>query len=203
MIRKHFLLIMAIIYWIFMMVGFSDNWLTQVDQESNSDLKFIIHGFIAFLWFSLLIAQNALVKSNHVNIHKKLGLLGLPLFYLLIGSVGYLVYYELKANGSLNALPTMVSVQAVVATIVITIGFTKRRDNPKLHKLMMTFGAFCLTQAAINRSIYWLFGNDYVFILSLIIMLLMLASFIWYSRRFHWFYGAWIISFVAGIVLVL
>ena len=199
--RKYFHLIMAIIYWLFMMIGFSDNWLTQVDQESNSDFKYIIHGVIAFLWFSLLIVQNTLVKSNNLKTHKRLGLIGLPLFYSLLVSVCYIVYSEFAEKGELDALTTMVSIQAIVSAVVTTIGFSKRKINTQQHKLMMTFGSFCLTQAAINRTVYWLFGSEYVFIFSLMIMLLMLALFIWYSRRFTWFYGAWIVSFIVGVVL--
>lgn len=194
---------MAVVYWLFMMVGFSDNWLTEVQQKSNSEVKYIFHGLIAFFWFSLLVVQSGLIRKGKVHIHKKLGLVALPLFYILIITVGYIAFTQYEEKGALNAITTMVSLQAIIATIVISIGFYKRRIDSQQHKLMMTFGSFCLTQAAINRTVYWLFGTEYVFIFSLIILLVMLMAFIWYSKSFKWFYGAWIVSFIVGILLVI
>jgi len=75
--RKNFYFIMSLVYWLLMMTGFSDNWLYDTSQESNFILKFQVHAFFAFSWFSILIAQTGLIRKNNFKTHKKLGIAGI------------------------------------------------------------------------------------------------------------------------------
>ena len=61
--RRNYPLVLSSLFWLTMVVGFSDNWLYDLDQPSNSAPHFLIHAGFAFLWFSALVVQCALVRA--------------------------------------------------------------------------------------------------------------------------------------------
>ncbi|CAN5360753.1 hypothetical protein BH09BAC3_BH09BAC3_10000 [soil metagenome] len=74
--KKNYFFIASIILLIISFFAFSDNVITNVGQESNSDPKFIIHGLFCFAWFSVLVFQAFYIRKGDYVTHKKVGILG-------------------------------------------------------------------------------------------------------------------------------
>lgn len=63
-------------------IAFSDNLITDIDQPSNSDPKFIIHGLFMFAWFITFLIQSIFIYRKNYQAHMHLGKVG---FILAIG----------------------------------------------------------------------------------------------------------------------
>lgn len=97
-----------------MVVGFADNWLYDVDQPSNSVPRFIVHGVLAFLWFTIVVVQTGLIGKGKVSLHQQVGLFGFVVFICLVVSTSY-IYLVKYLDGRFGPLSLMVSSQLVFA----------------------------------------------------------------------------------------
>lgn len=183
--RKHFFLIMSLVYWLFMVVGFSDNWLYDIGQASNSVLKFMIHAFFAFAWFSLLLAQSVLISFGNLRHHKKLGIAGFVIFPAMCLSIGYIYGVRYLELGYLAPLSKMVIAQVFYAVILTTLSFIYRKKAPIKHKNYMILGSFFLIQPALDRTIGHLF--DPIFLEAwLFSYLVLFGMFFWFFKKLYW-----------------
>lgn len=153
LIRKNFYFCMGLVFWLIMMIGFSDNWLYDVGQPSNSNPKFIIHGLFAFLWYSLFVIQSGFVRKHKIHLHKKLGILGIFIFAGMTFSTGYLFLSMYLKNGDLNPLSYMTSTQWAFGLILVVMAYIKRRSNTRVHKMNMLFANLWFIQAAMDRFV--------------------------------------------------
>lgn len=189
-LKRNFHLIMAISFWVLMMVGFSDNWLWDTKQDTNFIPKYIIHSITAFSWFTILVIQNILIKNKKVRFHMRLGLIGMFSFIVMILSLAYLDIELYREFGRLDKMSLNTSIQAVIAAIIIGNGYLNRKSNLNEHKFQMTFGTFCLIQPAMNRTAFYI--SDEYFLLPFIGVYLILLSFIvWYKRKLTWYMLLW------------
>ncbi len=74
--KKNYFFIVSIILLALSLFAFSDNLITDVGQESNSDPKFIIHGLFCFAWFSVLVFQTFYIRKGDYATHKRVGMVG-------------------------------------------------------------------------------------------------------------------------------
>ena len=75
--KKYYFFVVSIILLVLSFIGFSDNLITDVGQESNSDPKFIIHGLFCFAWFIILVIQTNFIKKGNYKAHMTYGIAGL------------------------------------------------------------------------------------------------------------------------------
>ncbi len=188
--RKNFFLIMSIIFWLLMAIGFSDNWLFDIEQKSNSQPKFLIHAFFASCWFTLLVLQSMWIRKKDFKLHFKVGLLGIAIYYLMTLTIWYL-YYEVFVikNDWLKLLKPL----ETFSIILVTFGFINRRQNSQRHKEYIMFGTFCLIGPGLDRTVFHLFGPEYMIWPMLILNWILFGFFIWYKKRLTWYMGLWII----------
>ena len=112
-----------------MAIGFSDNWLFDVQQESNSDPRFLIHAFFAFCWYSLLVAQASLIASNRVSTHMSLGIAGMVAYAGFFLATSY-IYVDLTLTGGPPGPLRILNIASFIfATVLITQAFVVRRKN--------------------------------------------------------------------------
>ena len=78
--RQHFYIFISITLWLIMMVGFSDNWLTDIGQPSHSEPKLMIQAVFAFSWFTMLFIQNVLIRKQNIKAHMKAGKTGFVIY---------------------------------------------------------------------------------------------------------------------------
>lgn len=184
-----------------MAIGFSDNWLFDINQPSNSNPKFLIHAFFAFSWFTLLVVQTGLILKNNTKTHMKIGIAEMIVFAGFLLSTLPMYTQEYFDQGYLDPLSTMIFLQLVYATILIIIGFAKRKTNPLIHKTHIIFGSFMLIQPALDRAVGHLFGE--VGIQWLIIYLVLFGLFIWHYKKIKWQISVWFLVWAGGLTNVL
>jgi hypothetical protein len=188
--RDKFFFIISLIFWFLMVIGFSDNWLFDTGQESNSQPKFLVHAFFAFSWFTLLVVQTGLIRKRNYKLHMKLGLLGIIIYYLLIITVWNLYFENFMDK---NDWMRLVKPLEAFSIVLVTLGFLNRKKNTQNHKDYITFGTFCLIGPALDRTVFHLFGPEYMMWPMLILTVGLFGSFIWYKKKFTWYMGLWII----------
>jgi len=180
---------MAIIFWIIMMAGFSDNWLYDIGQPSNSDPVFIIHGILAFFWFTLLVVQSGFIKRQRVGLHKKLGVYAFIVYLLLIPSSLAIYVKMLVVNGTIDANGLGLLGLYIFAVILIFMAYRMRNSNIKDHKFFMLFGSFLMLRPGIDR-VFNKFTEVLPFITAAVLYLLTFIVFYYifirYRKKMDW-----------------
>ena len=184
-----------------MVGGFSDNWLTNIDQETNYMPKFIIHGILAFSWYTLLVIQTSLINFKKPKVHMKLGLLGVIVFYSMVSSVIFLHLYPYDIDKAQLIMINSAKAQMVLGVYLITIGFLNRLNNSGKHMIYILFGTFCLMQPSIDRFTGNFFAELNLFGLAdmipwLTIYIILFLSFIWYKNKITWYMIAWFVIWI-------
>lgn len=57
LVEKAYFPVLGVFLLALSLVAFSDNLFTDIGQPSNREPRFLIHGFFALVWFTLLAAQ--------------------------------------------------------------------------------------------------------------------------------------------------
>ena len=203
--RKNFFLIMSLVFWLYMVIGFSDNWLFDRGQASNSNPGLMIHAFFAFIWFSFLPIQCLLVRSQRVDLHKKLGIIGVFLYACFWLTTTYLYVTIYIENGMPVPLGILNRALFVYSTCLYLDAFRVRAKNPERHKTSMIVGAFMLMEPAISRTTNHLFGkgSEGIWLLSYLILF---GVFTWYFRKINWQlafgFAIWLLG-TANIILAM
>ena len=194
---------MSIIFWFIMMIGFSDNWLYDTGQPSNSDTIFIVHGLLAFSWFSLLVMQSGLINRQRIDLHKKIGVYSFVVFILLIPS-SFAIYIEmLVEKGTIDPNGLGLLCLYIFAVILIFIAYKRRKTNLVDHKFLMLFGSFLMLRPGVDR----VFNNlvDILpFIVSAILYFLTFLVFYYifyrHRKKMEWPITTGFIIWFAGVV---
>jgi hypothetical protein len=173
-----------------MAIGFSDNWLFDVGQKSNSQPKFLIHAFFAFCWFTLLVIQTGLIKQSNYKLHFKFGLFGIVIYYLLTLTIWNLYYenYVFK-----NDWLKLIKPLEAFSVLLVTLAFINRKKNSQKHKEFIMFGTFCLIGPALDRTVFHLFGPENDIWPMFILNWMLFGFFIWYKKKLTWYMSLWII----------
>ena len=198
-IKTHFQFLMAILLWIIMVVGFSSVLILDGGVPDYYDTRLISHGIINFLWFTLLVFQSSLIRSNKQNLHIAIGKIGIIFFIVVALNILYIFYTTYTRRGHFIAVDWMVLFQFILGLFLILKGFQQRKYNHQLHKDYILFGSFCLIQPAINRFAA-IFGQYYIvgFILT---SLVIVTLFILHWKKIKWPVIAWLIAWGAGVYL--
>ncbi len=205
-IRKNFYLVMGLVFWLIVMIGFSDNWLYDVGQPSNYVPKLIIHGLFAFSWFTIYLIQVGFIKKRNIKAHRKAGIAGMLIFIGMSLSTGYLFLSMVLRKGDLNPLSYMTSSQWIFANVLVVMAYKVRNSNPRLHKTNILFANLWLLQAAMDRFVEYLIPSvnagypDYYIPVWLICYAILFATMIWYYKRIPWQLYIGFIIWLAGLI---
>jgi hypothetical protein len=198
-VRRNFYFLLSTLFWLFMVVGFADNWLYDVDQPSNSVPKFIVHGLFAFAWFTIFMVQAALIRNKNRRLHRQLGILGFLVFVGMTLSTGYLYLSAYLEKGYLRPLSQMVSSQLAFAVVLATLGFIQRAKHPLKHKTNMIFASLWLIQPGMDRWVDHIFPAIFLE-LWLFVYVLLFVSLIWFYRRIPWQLAVGVLIWLVGLV---
>lgn len=198
-LRKHFFFILSALFWLMMIVGFADNWLYDVHQPSNSVPKFIVHGLFAFAWFSIFLAQTALVSVRNVRLHQRLGIAGMIVFVGMALSTGYLYLSFFLEKGYLRPISKMISSQLVFAVVLVALGYWQRKRDLSQHKTNMLMANLWLIQPGMDRWVDHIFPSIFLE-LWLGVYVLLFATIIWYYRRVPWQLWVGFLIWLLGLV---
>jgi hypothetical protein len=206
LIRDNFYLCMGLVFWLIMMIGFSDNWLYDVGQPSNSNPKFIIHGLFAFLWYSIFVIQTGLIRKRQIGLHRKLGFFGIFIFVGMTLSTGYLFLSMYLRKGDLNPLSYMTSAQWAFGVVLVVMAYVKRRSDIQLHKTNMVFASLWFIQAAMDRFVERCIPSmdsgypDFYIPVWFFCYGILFATMIWYYKRVPWQLYIGFILWTAGLI---
>ena len=75
------------------LIAFSDNFIFDVGQESNSNPAYIIHGLLIYTWIIILVIQTNRIRKLKISEHKRLGIVGFILGAIFILSTAYLYLF--------------------------------------------------------------------------------------------------------------
>ncbi|HEX4802582.1 MAG TPA: hypothetical protein VFV14_03665 [Myxococcaceae bacterium] len=151
---------MAAVALVVVLVGFARTYfLAGLFRAPLPNLLVHIHAAAFTSWIALLLTQISLVTARRVDLHRRLGQLGLALAVLMI-VLGVLTASDRLARQSAN--PGAFSIEEVrhlysvsIADILIFGSFVyfgyRNRFRSAVHKRLMLFATFALLDAAFDR----------------------------------------------------
>jgi hypothetical protein len=148
------------------------------------------HGAMFSCWILLFIAQIALVATNRIRWHMRLGVFGVILAVLMV-LVGFATLIAVVRRHAVFAmgLDTLFAsdvLQLSTFAFLVGWGFLARRDGPA-HKRLMILGTVALLGPALARWPFpFVFSSALVFFGMLdAIPILLIAFDLWSRRKIH------------------
>ena len=143
--------IISVLLLILSIVAFSDNLFTDIHQPSNSDPKFIIHGFFGLAWYVLLATQANLVRVGSLRLHRKLGI---ATFIVAIGvTLSTLYVFIVLWKGWANMEPEVRANRLLLPGYALCLLLAwQRRGQPDWHKRLIITGTFFMLGPVLDRD---------------------------------------------------
>jgi hypothetical protein len=203
-LKKYYFTIVSITLLVSSIVAFSDNLITDIGQESNSDPKFIIHGLFMFAWFLTFVLQSYFIFRKKYKTHMWWGKIG---FIIAIGVFLSTVYVFIEIFDGWHAMEPFVKANRLLMLSFATflmLAYIFRKNREK-HKRFI-FWAIVLPIEPIMGRVSGVFQIDSWEIFYILVWHLFFVTFFIYDwqtlKRIHpiswiglaWFYTAWTIS---------
>ncbi len=202
--KKHYFSAVSIFLLLLSLLAFSDNLITDVGQESNSDPKFIIHGLIMFAWFIIFVVQTNFIRKGDYKAHMKWGIAGMV---TAIGVFISTLYVFVAIYKGWDAMPYFAKANRFFMlsfAVLVVLGYINRQNATK-HKRFIYMASLLILEPILSRVTGNLhIGNVEAFI-AIVWNGLFVSLFVydWISlERIHkiswmglvWFYIVWAIS---------
>ena len=138
------------------LIGFSTTYfLPGVHGTLNIPSVVHAHGWLAIAWVLLLIAQVLLVRSNRTRIHRKLGMLGLPLAVGIwasgIATALWATARDLPGTGYAAYSITSGSTMSLTIFLLLASIALAMRRQPDWHKRLILLATVVLLWPAFFR----------------------------------------------------
>ena len=203
--RKYYFLLVSSLLLIFSFVAFSDNLFTDINQPSNRDPKFIIHGVLMFLWFGTFVVQSYFIAVKNYGAHRSWGKAGM---LLAIGVFLSTVYVFVAVFDSWSSMEPFVKANRLLMLsfgVFLTLGYLRRAKAAE-HKRWIFWAIILPIEPIMGRVSDFLLIDNWELFYALVWHSFFASFFIydWVTlRRIHliswiglsWFYIAWLISF--------
>jgi len=182
---------MAAVALVTVLVGFARTYfLAGIFWAPLPNLLVQIHAAVFTSWIALLIAQISLVTARRVDLHRRLGQLGLSLAGLMI-VLGVLTASDRLLRDSANPGPDgmegvfdlyAVSIGGMIMFSIFTCLGYRNRFRPAVHKRLMLFATFSLLDAGFDR---WPVFDPYplwlVNLICFVPLILLMMGYDWWS----------------------
>lgn len=131
-------------------MAFTDNLITDVHQESNSDPALVIHGLIAGAWVILFAAQAWLIYLGRIATHRRLGNWTFAVGAGLIVTTLYL--FVRKFHGWAEMEPEVLANRLLMPIFIVCVALAyARRNRPDWHKRLLLIGTLALLEPITAR----------------------------------------------------
>lgn len=132
------------------LVGFGDNLVTDIHQPSNSDPKFLVHGFFCLGWMVLLLLQAALIRSRNLRLHKRIGIAAV-VFAVGVTCSTLFVFWAVWRDWSLMS-PEVRANRILLPSFAacVLLGYLNRH-RPDRHKRLMLVASFYMLGPVLSR----------------------------------------------------
>lgn len=199
--RDYYFSMVGVFLLVLTLIGFSDNLLTDIRQESNFDPKFVIHGLFCLAWMIIFALQTNLIRSYNYRLHQSLGIAAVVIALGVVVSTLYL--FSVLWNGWDNlvfyARPNRFFLPSF--GILVALGYYYRR-TPVMHKRLMFLGTLLMMGPVLDRLPYPI--NPMIAVATMWnVLFASLFLYDWKTlRRIHpitylgfiWFYFVWAIA---------
>ncbi len=202
--KKNYFLLTSVLLLSLSIIAFSDNLITDVGQESNSDPKFIIHGLFMFAWFIILIVQTNFIRNGNYKAHMKWGIAG------MISAIGVLlstVFVFAAVYEGWNAMPYFAKANRFFMlsfAVLIMLGYLNRQNGIK-HKRFIYLASLLILEPILSRVTGNLHIENVEAFVAIVWNGLFISLFVydWLTLKkihkiswmgFVWFYIVWTIS---------
>ncbi len=203
-LKNYYFIAVSILLLVSSFIAFSDNLITDISQESNSDPKFIVHGLFMFAWFLTFVFQSYFILKKKYKTHMRWGKIG---FVIAIGVFLSTVYVFIDIFKGWDAMAPFVKAnRLLMISFAVFLMFAYiNRKNSERHKRFI-FWAIILPIEPIMGRVSGVFQIDSWEIFYILVWHMFFASFFIYDwrtlKRIHsiswigliWFYLAWTIS---------
>jgi hypothetical protein len=149
--KKYYLLTISVLILILSLIGFSDNLITDIGQESNSDPKFIIHGLFCFAWMFILVIQTNFIKNGKYKTHKQLGIIGFIVAIGVVVSSWYIFVVTFKGWNELIFFAKANRFFMTSYAVLVFIGYLKRKEVEK-HKRLVYLATLYMLEPILSRA---------------------------------------------------
>ncbi|MGY6741181.1 MAG: hypothetical protein ACXIUQ_00485 [Cecembia sp.] len=174
--NSRFYLLITILLLLVVLLGFGPRFYLRpfFDQPRHMQMDslpilFVLHGFLMTAWYVLLVVQSALINSNKIKWHMRLGWgLVVIAFLAVISAIPVMMGFapRMLALGFLdvtnpdrfwfqNVQWTNDIFALVTFSSMVCIGFINR-NKKALHRTMMLFASMAFTGPATARLLEWL-----------------------------------------------
>src|SRR5260370_16737895 len=150
---------MAVVILATVFIGFARSYyLAGVFRAPLPNVLVHIHGAVFSSWIALLITQTSLVVTGRVDLHRRMGLLGLVVACLMV-ILGLMVATDSmarhfapgKVGVSAKAFYAVPIADMALFPTLIYFGF-RERFHPSSHKLLMLIATITITDPSLFRS---------------------------------------------------
>ena len=162
--RSRFFLVMAIVLFLPVAVGFGPTFFLRPWSGAKDYLggpfpvHLVIHGSVLSAWYLLFIVQTTLVAAHRVDLHRRLGVIGVGLAVaVVVASVVTIVRSVPRAT--ILGLPAEVSLGIVLGDTAALVGFVAYvaggvylRRNAAAHKRLMLLAATVIVGPAFSTA---------------------------------------------------
>lgn len=192
---------MAIVLGAIILVGFAPTFflrglLPLPPGEGELFLWPMVHGVVNTAWVLLFIVQTQLVARGNTALHKRLGMLGLVLFIVvvviaLVNAIDDLRRYADSLGDDPRPFFLGQTLPAIVLYAVLVITALLYRHRPQIHKRLMLLAAFQLIFPGFDRIFYFYFPGpvqEFIehYLLTLDSLVLIAVGYeLWSRRRVH------------------
>ena len=188
-IRTRFFAILSLLLGLTVFIGFARTYYLRVFFRRDAlPAALHLHGFAMSAWIALLIVQIALVRTNRVAIHRRLGILGgvlaAAMIVLTSGAALFAARRDLAARGGTGPLRFLaipfVDLLMFAAFVALALWYRKR---PETHKRLMLLATIVIIPAALARFPFSPAGNPWFFFGVSDLFAIAILLFDWLARR--------------------
>jgi hypothetical protein len=180
------------------------------DHKASWPIMVHVHAFFFVAWLAFLATQITLVRVRNVDLHMRLGWVGVGLAVIMevmgVSVAWYMDNFHMKTPA--EADPSFLSIQLddlILFPVLVTTGILMRNRAPSAHKRLMLLATVAISDAGFARIGFevvpqW-FGHDFLpmftmlYIGPVLLLLGMGAYDLITRRRLHpaWMFGAGLI----------
>ena len=210
-LKNYYFQIVSTLLLVLSFIAFSDNLITDIGQESNSDPKFIIHGLFMLAWFVTFVAQSYFIIQKKYNAHIKWGKIG---FLLAIGVFVSTLYVFIVIFKGWDAMEPFVKANRLLmlsfATFIL-LAYLYRKDTEK-HKRFIFWAIVLPIEPIIGRvsEVFQIENWELFYVLVWHTFFISFFVYDWQTlKKIHsiswigvtWFYIAWVISIFSRSIM--
>jgi hypothetical protein len=160
---RNFFLLLVLLIWLGTLVGFGWDLIHHIRGNGRPYALIVhVHAIVFVGWLALLTAQVLLVRVRRVDLHRRLGMVGLLLAAIMpvLGLAAAWVS-ERGKHGTAESDPSFLAIQItmMVCFPVLVAAAYRMRSQPPAHKRLMLLSTIYLSIAGFGRWWFLAFGD--------------------------------------------